>query len=60
LHYQEFDIPDPSSDTNTLVRSLNGTGYFYDQSSVPADKKAENSLGNKIQVVAPQWSEYIQ
>jgi hypothetical protein len=24
------------------------------------DKKAVNSLGNKTQVVAPQWSEYIQ
>jgi RHS repeat-associated protein len=58
LHYQEYQLVDPPSDANDLARLLNGTGYFYDQSSVPEDKKAINSSGKSIQVVAPAWSNY--
>ena len=58
LHYQEFTNINPPTSVNDLARYFNGTGYYYDRNTVPADRKAISSAGNCLEVVEPIWEEY--
>jgi len=59
LHYEEYSGVTAPADRNDLARFFNWTGYFYDQSSVPEDKKTINSSGTEVTVVKPIWQEYV-
>lgn len=55
LHYAEFgEIMEPRTKED-LARLFNGTGYFYDQPTVPPDKKVINSFKQPLQVIEPVW-----
>jgi murein DD-endopeptidase MepM/ murein hydrolase activator NlpD len=58
LHYQEFTNITPPTLENSIARYFNGTGYFYDTSTIPTNRKVTSSAGVMLEVVEPIWNEY--